>query len=696
MPWYDKYKQVSDNTARSIPLPTGKNITTDTSPYTQNQFLSLMETTGAIGTQKRNEEEARIKSRNSAASVVDSGKGSFTFPNGTTKEYSEMNPREAAYIKGQALQTRGRFFPNEESYIDDLNPLSWIGNMASNIAQAPYEAQQSNSNLPYATALAEPLLMGRMTGSGTINPFSKKMWTNEISDKAFVNNLGMGVPGLAEKGVNKIVQSTESGLLSNAYKYNPYAFKPNPEAYYRGIGRSGLDDALESKVLRTANKTGNYGEDLYMTKDFIVAKGTYSRDAPTLTGDSWDFNTWKMSPPKDPKSYIAEIPKNAVLNIENPGSNIYINKGPLPLKDIKLYKENWLQGYKQVEVPKINFDNYLTQKQAVQARAERMLSQENKWVGQNNDELITNFNNASKNHYDDLTSFEWNSKFNDAKSLESLGVNKFGKTVVYKDAPLSEANKARTAAHETGHYYKNTFEEGKDWNSFFDFSLQKQKTRDYLGGKGMRGRGHIKGDEIRERAAQLKDYIAHKNKIPLNQDFTVTKSQLDDALKNYTKDTKLDNTMTPFISSLKDKNGFLKAMNKYALTTIPAAVATGAATQEYQNGGQIPLHNKSKWMKDEISKNALYGNPAAYRMFSESPKTGMTPEGAGTHYMTTYDNYAVPLLQDKGGKYLEYNKTPNPSREDFKFNNSEDANFFAEHYKEVAPMMNNWTDKYKN
>ena len=220
-----------------------------------------------------------------------------------------------------------------------------------------------------------------------------------------------------------------------------------------------------------------------------------------------------------------------------------------------------------------------------------MLSQKNKWVGQNNDELITNFNNASKNHYDDLTSFEWNSKFNDAKSPESLGVNKFGKTVVYKDAPLSEANKARTAAHETGHYYKNTFEEGKDWNSFFDFSLQKQKTRDYLGGKGMRGRGHIKGDEIRERAAQLKDYIAHKNGIPANKDFTVTDTQLDDAISNYVKDTGLDNTMSPMLNSLKDKKGFLKAINKYALGVTPIAGASYLTTQgqeelpQQQQGG---------------------------------------------------------------------------------------------------------------
>ncbi len=194
------------------------------------------------------------------------------------------------------------------------------------------------------------------------NPYNyTQAWRNDDGFKNMMHGVdaAMIATGVGELGVagGKALAkyATTQTPLKNAWKLNPYAFKPNPEAYYRGIGRSGLDDALESKVLRTANKTGNYGEDLYMTKDFIVAKGTYSRDAPTLTGDSWDFNTWKMSPPKDPKSYIAEIPKNAAPNVENPGSNIYINKGPLPLKDIKLYKENWLQGYKQVEAPKSNF-----------------------------------------------------------------------------------------------------------------------------------------------------------------------------------------------------------------------------------------------------------------------------------------------------------------------------------------------------
>lgn len=43
---------------------------------------------------------------------------------------------------------------------------------------------------------------------------------------------------------------TEQTALKNAYKLNPKAFIPNPEAYYRGIGKAGYKDALESNTLR--------------------------------------------------------------------------------------------------------------------------------------------------------------------------------------------------------------------------------------------------------------------------------------------------------------------------------------------------------------------------------------------------------------------------------------------------------------
>ena len=90
-----------------------------------------------------------------------------------------------------------------------------------------------------------------------------------------------------------------------------------------------------------------------------------------------------------------------------------------------------------------------------------------------------------------------------------------------------------------------------------------------------------KNKELERDKQLIADYIAEKNGIPLDKDFVITEAQLDDAILNYVTDTKLDNSMTAMLSSLIDKKGFLKQMNKKALSVIPPAVV-GAATLKAQ------------------------------------------------------------------------------------------------------------------
>lgn len=105
--------------------------------------------------------------------------------------------------------------------------------------------------------------------------------------------------------------------------------------------------------------------------------------------------------------------------------------------------------------------------------------------------------------------------------------------------------------------------------------------------------------------------------------------------------------------------------------------------QEGGNAGMIGM------MKARMAYANEFGNPAAKRMVSPNPKTGMTPEGIGTHYMGAADNYAVPKLQDRGNSLLDYMEHPAPGPEDIRFESNEDADYFAEHYKDIAPMMYN-------
>jgi hypothetical protein len=149
---------------------------------------------------------------------------------------------------------------------------------------------------------------------------------------------------------------TEETALRNAYKLNPFVFKPNPEAYYRGIGRSGLDEALERGVIG-GRPNSSFGEDVYMSSMFDVAK-KHSSDYYNV----FNKNFWKKG--VDKTGYIAEIPRKSLTNPNNPTPyNIgtvdypayyheFVNKKPIPLNEVKLLKQDWLRGYKPIEVPK--------------------------------------------------------------------------------------------------------------------------------------------------------------------------------------------------------------------------------------------------------------------------------------------------------------------------------------------------------
>ena len=211
-------------------------------------------------------------------------------------------------------------------------------------------------------------------------------------------------------------------------------------------------------------------------------------------------------------------------------------------------------------------------------------------------------------------------------------------TEVSKDAiskqgiPLNDANKARVAGHETGHYYSNSPEEGAEWASHFDFSKLIHKTRTYLRGKG---RLYNYSNEIRERAAQLKDYIAQKNGIPLNQDFKITQVQLDDAIKNYVKDTGLDNTMSKMLGALKNKKGFLKTMNKYALGTapyvVPAAIIGSSQIPQNKYGG-LNKHEEEGMILDLSPEEIEEYRKGGYIVeeldaYAEGGRSSSCPEG---------------------------------------------------------------------
>jgi hypothetical protein len=106
-----------------------------------------------------------------------------------------------------------------------------------------------------------------------------------------------------------------------------------------------------------------------------------------------------------------------------------------------------------------------------------------------------------------------------------------------------------------------------------------------------------------------------------------------------------------------------------------------------QDGGKTDA--MTGMMKARLAYANEFGNPAAKRMINIPDNPYQFDNGdIGTHYMASYDNYAVPQIQDENGELVLGDYGPE-SNEAIKFDSDEDANYFAKHYKDVSPAFIN-------
>lgn len=117
----------------------------------------------------------------------------------------------------------------------------------------------------------------------------------------------------------------------------------------------------------------------------------------------------------------------------------------------------------------------------------------------------------------------------------------------------------------------------------------------------------------------------------------------------------------------------------------------GTPEQEEPTGGIISQEemdaSNNAMMRARLAYAQMHGNPAAQRMVVAPDQpydfgNGMT----GTHYMASMDGYAVPQIQEQNG-VLELGDYSPDSNEAIRFDKPEDAEYFAEHYKEVSPAF---------
>ena len=192
------------------------------------------------------------------------------------------------------------------------------------------------------------------------------------------------------------------------------------------------------------------------------------------------------------------------------------------------------------------------------------------WASKRNDELagtMDNLGRASHNNYWGISN-DFKGLPEDADILRKVAYDKYYKNVSPEQKKIIEEH---IKNHELDHFlYKQSRAEYDELIKAFDpekFGLSKK----YLVGR----KSTIAGDELRARMGQLMDYFQFKINPKTGQVEDVlgntkfTKEHLEYAMKNYIKDTKLDNNMIEFFNGIKNKELFVKLMNEKALGVIP-------------------------------------------------------------------------------------------------------------------------------
>jgi len=154
---------------------------------------------------------------------------------------------------------------------------------------------------------------------------------------------------------NALGESMESGLLSKTYKINPWAWKPNPESAYRMIGNEeGLGSALENGYLKPSTVGSDIGK-IHSETHFQIGAPS---DKRKYYSELWDRGY--------PGPYMAEV-SNAVKDPrfsptttfwgtgKEIGDNVITHpENYIPTSEAKLYKQDWLRGYKEVPKSKVS------------------------------------------------------------------------------------------------------------------------------------------------------------------------------------------------------------------------------------------------------------------------------------------------------------------------------------------------------
>lgn len=181
---------------------------------------------------------------------------------------------------------------------------------------------------------------------------SNPTWSNvgNAAGETAVSGINMLPFGMsAYKGIPSVMQDinqagnwlTTQTPLKDTYKINPWAFKVNPQAFYRQIGKTGLADAAESGVIKSADISTFPRPHFVEGKDFTKLYST--GEGATGSRPSVIFETSGVNQAGEPFVFPANSTSGYTPWIAG--------EAEVPLSQGKVLQKNWLRGYKPIEIP---------------------------------------------------------------------------------------------------------------------------------------------------------------------------------------------------------------------------------------------------------------------------------------------------------------------------------------------------------
>jgi hypothetical protein len=257
----------SDNTRRTIDSPINL--------MTKEQLKNVDKSTKL----KANEEKAEIINRNKRIKLAD-------------KARKEDATVENMVLRSSVLGDRMRFFPNENSLLDVINPLKFIGDLAGNVGQIPLNVKEGNYDQA-ALNLGIPLVTGAIGGIRTRNTAQ------------FVNNLTNPLAGTGD-----LFNNIGNKYLPNVYKLNSKNLKEVPNSDIISDLKNSLEN-FNPKNLKTTDGL-NWIKTWYTDPEIIkrIENSSEYFDMPEYITTS--LNKYK--------------PKNYIDLLKDKGVETYIDK----------------------------------------------------------------------------------------------------------------------------------------------------------------------------------------------------------------------------------------------------------------------------------------------------------------------------------------------------------------------------------